>query len=324
MSQWGRNDKSVTVTTSTTKETSNGAPIGVYTLVKGGGGATAHQGNTNGTRANTDKNLFGNTTVGAFIPGVAVGVFGVDVNEAAGVVGGPIAETYLTYAGTGYGPSKPTVTITATNGGTSGVVNTNVITTSGANRGRITALNIQTGGSGYITNPTMTIAAPPLLIFNGNTAVNATNDIITITSANSKFQVGDGITYAGNVTSTPTGLTDSTKYYVSFANTTVLALSTTVGGANVNIGKASGDGTTAGGATLRGETATGYVVSGGNKGTGITHAGWVLRTEGTGGRAGRVQHEVLVAMGSLGKQSAAYGTAATTADASDDSILPDA
>lgn len=29
------------------------------------------------------------------------------------------------------------------------------------------------------------------------------------------------------------------------------------------------------------------------------HAGWVLTTEGTGGRAGRVQHEVLVAMSSI-------------------------
>jgi hypothetical protein len=324
MSQWGRNDNSVTVTTSTAKETSNGAPMGAYALVKGGGGPTAHQGNTNSTRANTDKNMFGNTTVGAFIPGVAVGVFGVDAAEAAGAVGGPIALTYLTYAGTGYGPSKPTVTITATNGGTSGVVNTNVITTSGVNLGRITALNIQTPGSGYITNPTMTIDAPPLLVFNGNTNVSDTYHAIAITSANSKFQVGDGVTYAGNATSNPVGLTDLRKYYVSFANTTFLALSATPGGANIAITKATGDGTTAGGATLQGETATGYVVVGGNHRTGITHSGWVLRTEGTGGRAGRVQYEVLVAMGSLGKQSAAYGTAATVADASDDSILPDA
>ncbi len=29
------------------------------------------------------------------------------------------------------------------------------------------------------------------------------------------------------------------------------------------------------------------------------HAGWVVRTEGQGGRAGRIQHEVLVAMGSM-------------------------
>jgi hypothetical protein len=31
----------------------------------------------------------------------------------------------------------------------------------------------------------------------------------------------------------------------------------------------------------------------------ITHAGWTLRTEGTGGRAGRVFHETLVAMGTM-------------------------
>ena len=55
----------------------------------------------------------------------------------------------------------------------------------------------------------------------------------------------------------------------------------------------------------------------------VTHAGWVLRTEGQGGRAGRVQYETLVAMGSLGAQTAAYGTAATVADASDDTILPE-
>jgi hypothetical protein len=37
---------------------------------------------------------------------------------------------------------------------------------------------------------------------------------------------------------------------------------------------------------------------------GSQHAGWVKRTVGTGGRAGRVQYETLVAMGSMtGDQS---------------------
>ena len=36
-----------------------------------------------------------------------------------------------------------------------------------------------------------------------------------------------------------------------------------------------------------------------SQGTPVTHAGWVLRTEGSGGRAGRVFHETLVAMGSI-------------------------
>jgi hypothetical protein len=46
----------------------------------------------------------------------------------------------------------------------------------------------------------------------------------------------------------------------------------------------------------------------------ITHSGWVKRTVGTGGRAGRVQYETLVAMGT---------TAATSGDAADDLVLPD-
>lgn len=42
----------------------------------------------------------------------------------------------------------------------------------------------------------------------------------------------------------------------------------------------------------------------------IPHSGWVIRTEGTGGRAGRVHYEVLVA-------------GRITSDGSDDTVLPD-
>ena len=42
------------------------------------------------------------------------------------------------------------------------------------------------------------------------------------------------------------------------------------------------------------------------------HAGWVKRTVGTGGRAGRVHNEVLVAMGSMSGDSA-----------NDDIVFPD-
>ena len=54
------------------------------------------------------------------------------------------------------------------------------------------------------------------------------------------------------------------------------------------------------GHSLRGETATAVAVlteRGYTKGA--AHTGWVLRTVGTGGRAGRVQVETLVAMGSM-------------------------
>jgi hypothetical protein len=58
-------------------------------------------------------------------------------------------------------------------------------------------------------------------------------------------------------------------------------------------------------------TATASLGSGAG-GTVLTHAGWVRRTVGTGGRAGRISQEVLVAMGSI------------TGDQADDIQYPDA
>ena len=52
-----------------------------------------------------------------------------------------------------------------------------------------------------------------------------------------------------------------------------------------------------------------------NKASHPAHAGWILRTAGTGGRAGRVQTEVLVAMGSI--------TGDGSASANDDVIFQD-
>jgi len=61
-------------------------------------------------------------------------------------------------------------------------------------------------------------------------------------------------------------------------------------------------------------TATAARGSGGNANqhSKASHVGWVKRTVGTGGRAGRVTYETLVAMGSI------------TGDAADDLVLPDA
>jgi hypothetical protein len=321
MAQWGRNDKSVTVTTSTTIETSNGAPIGTYVLVKGGGGTNAHQGNTNGTRANTDKNMFGNTTVGAFIPGKAVGVFGVDAYDGnnggeIAVNGGPLVKGAVTFAGSGY-RANATVTVTVTQGGTSGVVNAHANST-----GRIDSILVSTAGSGYITPPTITVDVADILQFNANSSV-AVNGAITLGANAVLYQAGDTVTYivdAGNTAITQ--LTSGAKYKVFSANDTAVYLAA-LATPTVKITTLT-KGVTEAGHGFRGETATGKVTVGGAKNMGITHAGWVLRTEGTGGRAGRVHYETLVAMGSLGAQTAPYGTPATVRDASDDTVLPDA
>lgn len=256
-----------------------------------------------GLTANTanETAFFGNTSVWAANSKLVAGQFGVSAAEG-NVLSGNVAIGRITNAGSGYG-SNGTVTFTVTNGGSSAAANAQVTT------GRVTAINISTAGSGYKTAPTITISAPAAVAFNGNTAVST--GLITLASANSKFLVGDKVTYAGNATSTPVGLTTGTEYFISFANTTVVALAATSGGANISFTDATGDTTTAGGASLTGETATGYVEVGGGENKGAT-AGWNIRTVGTGGRAGRTQYECLVAMRNI------------TGDASDDSILPDA
>jgi hypothetical protein len=256
--------------------------------------------------------LFGNTTVGAFVAGEAVGQFGLDATEIRVSGNAAVQQYIITNAGSGYA-ANATVSVANTTGGANTLAANSTVTA-----GKVTALTANgTVISGYTAAPAVTIAAPALIIFNGNTAVTPNTTIgafIAIATANSFLAVGDKLVYAGNATSTPSVLTDTRPYYVSFANTTGIKLSDEPGTANINFAKASGDNTTAGGATLQGEratavaelTETGYT-------KGAAHTGWVLRTVGTGGRAGRVQYETLVAMG---------GTFST--DASDDTILPDA
>jgi len=401
MAQWGRNDHGVTANGTTTAESSNGAPIGTYALVKGSGNGTnpvsmdsnAHFGNTSsGSRASVDVAMYGNTTVGAFINNMAVGVFAVNTTMLSpATTGGGIVLGRITNAGTGYA-ANAAVTLTAVNGGSGATANATVAV------GRVTALNANQAGSGYITPPTVAIAAPSAItvaanttVFEptgansafsanttgvtsntfiaistantvfptqgqkvlytvpaGNTALSplangtyyyiafsnttvvslATNtalalantpianlnpgatamtgelantyDVILVTSANSLFLAGDKLTYnvpTGN-TAVP-GLTGNTSYYVTFSNTTALALSTTVGGANISFAPSS---TSTENHSIQGVTATGYFDDSSSYPQ-VSHSGWVVRREGTGGRAGRVHYETLVAMGSLGQNT---------------------
>lgn len=325
MAQWGRNDQAVTANSTTTKETSNGAPIGTYALVKRdqnfqGTGANSAYGNTSpGSRANVDVRMFNNTTMSAFIPGQAVGVFGADTTETA-VANGGIVTAVLTFVGSGYN-SNASITVTATGTGTSGVVNA----FANATTGRIQELKISTAGSGYNTPPTIAIAAPAAINFVGNTLnVNATSDYITLGANAVFFANGDYVQYlvaAGNTAIG--GLSNGSYYYVLGANSTALQLSSSYNSTSTALDLSSVPTTPQSGHSLTGQTATGKVTVGGAKNNGVAHAGWNVRREGSGGRAGRVHYETLVAMGSLGAQTAAYGTAALVADASDDSILPD-
>lgn len=249
--------------------------------------------------------LFGNTTVGAFIANEAVGQFGLDATEIRVSGNAAVQQYIITFAGSGYA-ANAAVTVANTTGG----ANTQ-LANSAATGGRITAVTANVTVSGYTSAPSVTIAAPAAQTFNANSAVTNATDAIAISSANSIFLAGDRVTYtvaAGNTALT--NLVSGTAYFIKTSNTTAITLTTVPNGDTIDLTK----GLTETGHSLTGETATavaeltevGYT-------KGAAHTGWVMRTVGTGGRAGRVQYETLVAFG---------GNFST--DASDDAILPDA
>lgn len=331
MAQWGRNDQAVTANSSTTKETSNGAPIGTYALINGGStsniasisashATNGHFGNTSsGSRANIDAAMYGNSTISAFRQDVAVGVYGLDSTEMSFTDGSTNGVYRVVSGGTGYS-ANAVVTLTFANG----YSNVSAANSTIDALGRVTTITSNVTIANIKTKPTLTIAAPSAINIVANTnGVSATNDFIAFASANSKFQVGDHVYYGVPTNNTAiAGLTGNSNYWIAFSNSSGVVLSATKGGANVDITEAR---TTNPGEThtFTGDTATGVLIPSGAKFGGVPHAGWVLRTEGTGGRAGRVQYEVLVAMGSLGAQTAAYGTPANVADGADDNIFHD-
>jgi len=257
------------------------------------------------TRANANA-LYGNTSANAYGDGTVTGMYGVDVTEAA-TAGGNLVSGYVVFSGSGYS-ANAAVTLTVTNGGTGGVVNAKANSI-----GRIEAVLIANAGTGYITPPTIAVAAPAAQTFSGNsTSVtvgnSSTNGFITLGTNRAFFQNNDIVTYLVGAGNTAIGgLANATSYYVITANSTAIQLAATASGPAINLSSV-GTGAQAG-HSITGQTATGAVTVGGGKK--VAHAGWVLRTEGTGGRAGRVQYETLVAMGSIG------------GDGSDDPQFPD-
>lgn len=228
--------------------------------------------------ANRDA-MFGNNTVGAFVGNVVTGVYGASAAEVQySRTNASVSFLRVTFPGSGYS-ANATVTIT---GNATGNATAN-------STGKISALNITAVGNSYSAAPTVTIAAPTPQSFNANTAVDAVNDFIAI--ASSPFTDNDQVTYtvaAGNTALT--NLTSGSRYFVVSSNSTGIKLSTTRGGTAIDLTK----GVTETGHSITGETATGIAIT--SSPAAVTAAGWVLRTGGTGGRAGRVQYETLVAM----------------------------
>ena len=75
-----------------------------------------------------------------------------------------------------------------------------------------------------------------VISFNALSEVSNTEDTITVSQANTYFPTGTLLRYLVATGNTVVGgLANNNTYYVSFANTSKLALSSTLSGANINI-----------------------------------------------------------------------------------------
>jgi hypothetical protein len=233
--------------------------------------------------------LYGNTTFDAFETGVALGVFGVSANEKQGR--GNVESLLITTAGSGF-TARPTLTVTGAN----------TVQAVAIANGAIVSATITAAGTGYAVNQFLNV-----------TAGTGTAGNLRITAVNAN----------GNVTAVATQVVGDYTVLPTLENNPFTS-NTSVAGvgfrANLSIGIGSTKVTTIGqsygsdvSVTVGGAGGVDAVVNvqltgqeGSTKGA---LAGWNLRKEGSGGRAGRVQYECLVAMGSI------------TGDGADDTLL---
>ena len=175
--------------------------------------------------------------------------------------------------------------------------------------GKVSDITIATVGSAYTVAPTITIAAPATETIDGDNAskvVVADDEIVVAGAFYGCIATGDIVTYADGGGTAIEGLTTATDYYLIKSGTSNrISLATTrdraILGTKITI-TAVGAGSAH---TLIGQTPTATATLG--MGTPsdtvgaseVSHIGWVKKTIGTGGRAGRVFYETLVAASSI-------------------------
>lgn len=177
--------------------------------------------------------------------------------------------------------------------------------------GVVTGITVTAVGSDYQSTPSVTVEVPKMTI--PTSAVNASSNVITF--AGHGLSDTDQITYnqVGGGT-LMTNVTNGQTVFVRDKTDDTFKIAATEGGTAINIGTGHNAQTftIVTGATQSTATASlGLGNDGDTNTTEISHVGWVKKTVGTGGRAGRVQYETLVAASSI------------SGDASDDIALPD-
>jgi hypothetical protein len=264
---------------------------------------------------------------------------GSNAAATATISGGLVTAVTVTNTGTGYTSTPTvTIQVPVLTVPTSGITtSTDTISytahgqTAGAalvydDGGSTAATGLTDGTTYYVATAGLTANAFKVKAANTNKVLAATVAVSgtggQFTCGNSTIAVGDRVTITGTLggTATITGYATGNVYKVS----AITGTSPSVTGFTLTTEAGSALTTTAGtltGLTYVAETVVDISGTGNNAqyfiivagtratavadlgsgagGSQVTHAGWVRRTVGTGGRAGRIQYETLVAAGSI-------------------------
>jgi hypothetical protein len=251
--------------------------------------------------------LYGNTTPDVYTTGETIGLFLIDATEEHSG-GDKVTDVSLIQGGAGY-VEAPGVTFS--NGGGSGAAASATIS-----GGAVTKVTMTNVGTSYETVPTVTLQTPVLTVPTAN--VNTGTSVITYTAHGQAN--GAALVFNWNGSANIGGLTNANTYYVAPVNANSFKLATSAANAANNVTISL---------TTTGGTGQYFIISSGTRATAIavkglgqnddanstfthaSHVGWNLKTVGSGGRAGRVTYETLVAL------------ANPIGDGSDDITLPD-
>ena len=176
--------------------------------------------------------------------------------------------------------------------------------------GKVTGYTITNVGSDYQSAPSVTVAAPAgsgsLNLASGSVLVAADDEIVIPSAMCCIISTGEAVTYSDGGGTAPTGLVDGTVYFLIKSGTAnKMSLASTyanaVAGTKITLaaGSVAGSAHTFIGGTATGTASLGLGQDGDSNISEIAHVGWVKKTVGTGGRAGRVHYETLVAASSI-------------------------
>jgi len=250
--------------------------------------------------------LYGNTQFQAYTQGMTVGLFMVDATETT-AGGDNVVDISLSNQGAGY-VEAPGVSIVASAGAYSATATASIAA------GKVSNITVANTGVGYTSTPAVTIQVPVLTV--PTASVIAANNVVMYTAHGQANSAALVFNWGG--TANIGGLTNANTYYVVPVDANRFSLATTAANAANN---------SVIDLTTTGETGQYFTIVDATRATAIasrglsqsvdgaehaTHIGWNIKTVGSGGRAGRVQYETLVAISEV------------KGDGSDDISLPDA